>query len=650
MLLSGPSKWGKRSGVDVPMDRSQAVSKRAVVTASRTKSKPHLPAIVQELETRCLLSVTPVIDVAVLYTPGAVGALGSQYAVTNRITRAIADTNMALANSQVNATVRLVYSGEVPYTESGSINTDLINLQQSAGALGGVNSFRNQYGADIVSLWVGPGSSDEAGRAFQPDYSNVNQSSEGFNVVQARYAVDNFVFAHEIGHNLGAGHDRGDPTPRSVPYAYGKTFYLGNYHVGDMMSDGGVERDPYYSNPNVSYLGVPTGNPDNSALPADNAHVMNDFAGVVANYRASVVADVSPPRVSLEQVTVNPTTHTLTVKIQYADDTAVSVASLGTGTILVTAPGFSRLANFQGVDFASDGAQRVATYSVDISGFSTDPNFYSFILQPNRLRDVYNHVSSPGVLGAPGAALPDRAGPRLISAFDAGAINGTSNKFINFIDSNDPTAFYRFTLTSTQIVTANLTGLSGNVDELLVRDQNSDGQIQSSDILAYPRRPGTSPETINMTLAAGTYYLWVAPPTLGIASSYTLTLSAASSNPSTTTPPTPPTVPNGSISGVVFNDLNANGVRDAGDFGLSGWLVYADLNNNNRLDPGEAATFTDKSGAYRLGSLAAGNYIIRAAHQITWRQTTPVNNWGIHVTLAPGQSVFNANTGETQKA
>jgi hypothetical protein len=576
--------------------------------------------------------------------------VGSQVAVVNRISRGIADTNLALANSRVSATVRLVYAGEVSYAESGSINTDLMNLQQGAGSLGGVSSIRNQYGADIVSLWVGPGSSDEAGRAFQPDYSTVNQPSEGFNVVQAKYAVDNFVFAHELGHNLGAGHDRSDPAPRSIPYAYGKTFYLGNYHVGDMMSDGGVERAGYYSNPSVSFRGVATGNPDDSAQPADNARVMNAFAGIVANYRPSVVSDVSSPAAALDEVTVNSSSHTLTVKVQYSDATAVSVSSLGTGDVLVTAPGFIKLGTFQGVDFATDGAQRVATYTVDIAGFSSDPNAYTFSIQPNRLRDIYNHVSFPGVLGAPGINLPNRAGPRLVTAFDAGAVDGTSDKFTNWIDSNSATAFYRFTLTSPQIVTANLTGLSGNVDELLVKDQNADGQIQSGDILAYPRRAGITPETIRMTLAAGTYYLWIAPPALGIGSSYTLTLSAGASASGTPTPTPPPPLPaTGSISGNVFNDLTANGYRDAGDYGLSGWLIYADLNNNNRLDTGEQVTTTDASGNFRLASLAAGNYIIRAIPKATWRQTTPINNWGVHVTLAAGQTFSNALVGETQK-
>ena len=47
----------------------------------------------------------------------------------------------------------------------------------------------------------------------------------------------------------------------------------------------------------------------------------------------------------------------------------------------------------------------------------------------------------------------------------------------------------------------------------------------------------------------------------------------------------PPPVP-GSISGVVFNDLDQDGVRDVGEAGLSGWTVFQDTNNNGTLDSG----------------------------------------------------------------
>src|SRR3989442_11359281 len=45
----------------------------------------------------------------------------------------------------------------------------------------------------------------------------------------------------------------------------------------------------------------------------------------------------------------------------------------------------------------------------------------------------------------------------------------------------------------------------------------------------------------------------------------------------------------GTKSGVKFNDLNGNGVKDPGEPGLSGWTIraYVDGNGNGTLDAGE---------------------------------------------------------------
>src|SRR4051794_13061902 len=42
-----------------------------------------------------------------------------------------------------------------------------------------------------------------------------------------------------------------------------------------------------------------------------------------------------------------------------------------------------------------------------------------------------------------------------------------------------------------------------------------------------------------------------------------------------------------SISGVVFNDLNADGDRDAHENGIAGIRVYIDRDNDHRLDKNE---------------------------------------------------------------
>ncbi|OCR01803.1 collagen-binding protein [Oscillatoriales cyanobacterium USR001] len=79
----------------------------------------------------------------------------------------------------------------------------------------------------------------------------------------------------------------------------------------------------------------------------------------------------------------------------------------------------------------------------------------------------------------------------------------------------------------------------------------------------------------------------------------------------------------GSISGIKFNDLNANGFRDATDPALANWQIYIDLNNNGRLDSGEPTTFTNPQGNYTFANVVPGNYFVREVLQPGWVQTTP---------------------------
>lgn len=61
------------------------------------------------------------------------------------------------------------------------------------------------------------------------------------------------------------------------------------------------------------------------------------------------------------------------------------------------------------------------------------------------------------------------------------------------------------------------------------------------------------------------------------------------------------------LSGVVFDDANANGVRDAGEAGLAGRQVLLDLNGNGAADAGEAVTTSDADGRYALAGLRPGS-------------------------------------------
>ncbi|MCG8651967.1 MAG: peptidylprolyl isomerase [Pirellulales bacterium] len=105
------------------------------------------------------------------------------------------------------------------------------------------------------------------------------------------------------------------------------------------------------------------------------------------------------------------------------------------------------------------------------------------------------------------------------------------------------------------------------------------------------------------------------------------------------------------FSGTKFTDTNGNGVRDAGEAGLSNIRVYLDENNNGVFDSGEQSTLTDSSGRYLLEA-EAGTYTIRAETTSGQSDTTPngrhtvVGEIGTEVTgLDFGQSAFDAPTG-----
>ncbi len=84
------------------------------------------------------------------------------------------------------------------------------------------------------------------------------------------------------------------------------------------------------------------------------------------------------------------------------------------------------------------------------------------------------------------------------------------------------------------------------------------------------------------------------------------------------------TFANGLIAGLLFNDANSNGTKDAGEGALADWTVYLDANNNNALDAGESTRTTDANGVYLFDDLTAGTYIARHVVKSGYRRTSPV--------------------------
>ncbi|QOV90577.1 FG-GAP-like repeat-containing protein [Humisphaera borealis] len=79
----------------------------------------------------------------------------------------------------------------------------------------------------------------------------------------------------------------------------------------------------------------------------------------------------------------------------------------------------------------------------------------------------------------------------------------------------------------------------------------------------------------------------------------------------------------GSVAGIVFKDLNGNRIQDADESGVKGWLVWADLNKDGRLNYNEPRTVSNAGGQYTLTNVPTGYQLVRLEKRTGWQQTIP---------------------------
>ncbi len=231
------------------------------------------------------------IDILTVYTPEARAAAGGPGQMAAIIQAAVDAANQAFANSGVNAAYRLVRTAESAHSDTGNINTDLSWLASDAATA----TLRNEAGADLVSLVVENGGG-YCGVGYVMRSPGPGFASAGFQVTARNCAVGNLSFAHEHGHNLGLEHDAANgpaATAASYPWSFG---HLVNGVFRTVMSyasacPNGCTRVAYFSNPNVSYLGYPTG----VANVSDNARSANATVSIVSAFRLGPVTAPTKP-------------------------------------------------------------------------------------------------------------------------------------------------------------------------------------------------------------------------------------------------------------------------------------------------------------------------------------------------------------------
>ncbi len=227
-----------------------------------------------------------VIDVLLLYTQEARDAAGGTDNILAEIDLMVEYMNTGFVISNVNPRMHIVYSWEITTPQN---QISVFNLAgRDDGVIDGIHDLRDLYGGDQVALVVSGGGGVAMGLwTLDPEMEANMFCINGRNTMP-------FIVAHEVGHNLGCCHARGDGG--GCPPEGGLLFPFSNGHrfFGDsgeqwrtiMAYNPGV-LSAHYSNPDVLFDGVPTGVPEEESDSADNAQTINLAAFTVSNWRCN---------------------------------------------------------------------------------------------------------------------------------------------------------------------------------------------------------------------------------------------------------------------------------------------------------------------------------------------------------------------------
>lgn len=186
------------------------------------------------------------------------------------------------------------------------------------------------------------------------------------------------------------------------------------------------------------------------------------------------------------------------------------------GTVTVNLTGLSADADLQLVN--SSGTVIGGSYA---AGSSSDRITSGMLESGDYYIRVYQYAGQTAyTLSATTTGAPDGAGNSTTAARNIGTLTATPQTFADSVSGGDPD-YYRFATTGSSNFRLSLSGLSDNADVHLLD--------ASGNTLRSSANAGSAAESISVDgLAAGTYYVWVAPmvSTATALTSYSLTLSA----------------------------------------------------------------------------------------------------------------------------
>ena len=251
-----------------------------------------------------------IIDIMVFWDQEFETAHGSADSAKTKLNAKILYSNTAFSDSNIYIRLNLVHSGKISYSNSSSNSDALSAIKNGSDVFSGVAALRTTHSADLVGfLRDYKRSHGGAGLAYRLGASlampNAYKNNAFFIVGDGRdgsYSAPESTFPHEVGHNLGSGHDRNhyDGSP-IFSYSYGYDDCPNGDDCGTfgtvMSYDG--PRVAKFSNPDImctstQACGSAVGNTDE----ANNALGFNNIRFDTAGFYTSTSGITTPNNVS----------------------------------------------------------------------------------------------------------------------------------------------------------------------------------------------------------------------------------------------------------------------------------------------------------------------------------------------------------------
>ena len=234
------------------------------------------------------------LDILVVYTPTAARYWTNQGGARATLRNAGDYLNMVLRNGAIGVSANIVHVAEVSGLDRvgrdgrGRYGSSIISQLRFHGE---ALRLRREYGADLVHLFTGESPWVLGGACGQHYLLARGNSAEDFSEyaygwTSAACGNDGPIFAHEIGHGLGAHHDPvngGSPRSAFRRYAFGHGNHDHIPNVGTIMSYTG-QGEPYLSSVRIRSQGREIG----IANERENERTLRESINVGVRYSDSV--------------------------------------------------------------------------------------------------------------------------------------------------------------------------------------------------------------------------------------------------------------------------------------------------------------------------------------------------------------------------